>query len=84
MVAFVLLGTVQVTLIATITVITVALPVVQRDPRVDDAGMVLVTSAYGLAFGGLLLLGGRPADSLGAAVALLVTALFAARMRRAE
>ncbi|MEU7988084.1 MFS transporter [Streptosporangium canum] len=65
MTAFALLGTVQVTLIATITVITVALPVVQRDLHVDDAGMVLVTSAYGLAFGGLLLLGGRLADSLG-------------------
>jgi MFS family permease len=63
--AFVLLGTVQITLIATITVITVALPAIQRDLHVDDAGMVLVSSAYGLAFGGLLLLGGRLADSLG-------------------
>ncbi|WP_395110962.1 MFS transporter [Actinomadura sp. SCN-SB] len=63
--AFALLGTVQVTLIATITVITVALPAIQRDLRVDDAGMVLVSSAYGLAFGGLLLLGGRLTDSLG-------------------
>ncbi len=63
--AFALLGTVQVTLIAAITVITVALSAVQRDLRVDDTGMVLVTSAYGLAFGGLLLLGGRLADSRG-------------------
>ena len=55
----------QVTLIATITVITVALPAVQRDLHVDEAGLVLVSSAYGLAFGGLLLLGGRLADSLG-------------------
>jgi len=43
--AFALLGTVQITLIATITVITVALPAIQRDLRVDDAGMVLVSSA---------------------------------------
>jgi MFS family permease len=63
--AFLLLGAVQVTLIATITVITVALPAVQRELHVDDAGMVLVSSAYGLAFGGLLLLGGQLADSLG-------------------
>ncbi len=63
--AFLLLGSVQVTLIATITVITVALPAVQRDLHVDEAGLVLVSSAYGLAFGGLLLLGGRLADSLG-------------------
>lgn len=60
-----LLGAVQVTLIATITVITVALPAIQRDLRVDDAGLVLVSSAYGLAFGGLLLLGGRLADTVG-------------------
>lgn len=63
--AFTLLGIVQITLIATITVITVPLPAIQRDLHVDDAGMVLVSSAYGLAFGGLLLLGGRLADSLG-------------------
>ncbi|MFI6506335.1 MFS transporter [Streptosporangium sp. NPDC050855] len=55
----------QVTLIATITVITVALPAVQRDLRGDDTDLVLVTSAYGLSFGGLLLLGGRLADLLG-------------------
>ncbi|GAA4629174.1 MFS transporter [Actinoallomurus vinaceus] len=65
MIAFALLGAVQVTLIATITVITVALPAIRRDLRMDDAGMVLVMSAYGLAFGGLLLLGGRLADAWG-------------------
>ncbi|MFD8558181.1 hypothetical protein ACWDOR_30240 [Streptosporangium canum] len=83
MVAFVLLGTVRVTLIATITVITVALPVVQRDLRVDDAGMVLVASACGLAFGGPPLLGGLPAGSLGRR-RLFVAALFSARMRRTK
>ncbi|MCO5975071.1 MFS transporter [Actinoallomurus soli] len=60
-----MLGTVQLTLVAAITVLTVALPAIRRDLRLDDAGTVLVTSAYGLAFGGLLLLGGRLADSLG-------------------
>ena len=63
--AFPLLATVQVTLIATITAITVALPAIERDLHVDDAEMVLVSSAYGLAFGGLLLLGGRLADAWG-------------------
>lgn len=62
---FALLGTVQVTLIATITVITVALPAIRRDLRIDDSGLVLVTAAYGLAFGGLLLPGGRLADRYG-------------------
>ncbi|GAA0354248.1 MFS transporter [Actinoallomurus spadix] len=60
-----MLGTVQLTLIAAITVITVALPAIRRDLRLDDGGAVLVSSAYGLAFGGLLLLGGRLADSFG-------------------
>ncbi|MEV5748942.1 MFS transporter [Actinoallomurus sp. NPDC052308] len=64
-IAFALLGAVQLTLIAAITVITVALPAMRRDLHLDDAGTVLVTSAYGVAFGGLLLPGGRLADSFG-------------------
>lgn len=63
--AFVLLGCVQITLVATITVLTVALPAVQADLGVDDAGLVLASSAYGVAFGGFLLLGGRIADLVG-------------------
>ena len=63
--AFTLLGAVQVTLIGTITVITVALPVIGRDMRLDESGLVLVSSAYGISFGGLLPAGGRLADRLG-------------------
>jgi MFS family permease len=63
--AFALLGAVQVTLIATITLITVALPAIQRDLHLDGSGLILVGSAYGLSFGGLLLLGGRLGDLLG-------------------
>jgi MFS family permease len=61
----ILLGTVQVTLIASITLITVALPEIQRDLGTDSSDLVLVASAYGLSFGGLLLLGGRLADLFG-------------------
>jgi MFS family permease len=61
----VLLGTVQVTLIAAITVITVALPAIGRDLHLDGSGLVLVSSSYGVSFGSLLLLGGRLADSFG-------------------
>jgi MFS family permease len=61
----ILLGTVQVTLIASITLITVALPEIQRDLGADPPDLVLVASAYGLSFSGLLLLGGRLADLLG-------------------
>ncbi|REE99655.1 MFS transporter [Thermomonospora umbrina] len=63
--SFALLGAVQVTLIATITVITVALPVIQRDLGLTDTDLVFATSAYSLSFGGLLVLGGRLADLLG-------------------
>jgi MFS family permease len=63
--AFAILAATQVTLIATITVVTVALPAIQRDLRLDGTSMVLVSSAYGLSFGGLLLLGGRLADAWG-------------------
>lgn len=95
--AFVLLGAVQIMLIATTTVITVASPAIQRDLHGGETGLVPAGSAYGLAFGGLLLLGGRSADSLGRrrvfvtggyaltlrmAAALLITALFSAHTRR--
>lgn len=63
--SFVLLGAVQITLIATITVITVALPAIQRDMRLSETDLVFATSAYSLTFGGLLVLGGRLADLLG-------------------
>jgi MFS family permease len=59
------LGTVQVTLIAAITIVTVALPAIGADLHLDEPGLVLVSSAYGISFGGLLLLGGRLADRFG-------------------
>lgn len=63
--AFALLGCVQVTLIAAITVLTVALPAVQVDLRTNESDLVFASSAYGVAFGGFLLLGGRIADLVG-------------------
>ena len=63
--AFTLLGAVQVTLVGAITVITVALPVIGRDLHLDESGLVLVSSGYGISFGGLLPAGGRLADRLG-------------------
>jgi MFS family permease len=63
--AFVLLGAAQITVVAAITVITVALPAIARDMRLDESGLVLVSSSYGISFGGLLPLGGRLADRFG-------------------
>ncbi|HEX5597018.1 MAG TPA: MFS transporter [Micromonosporaceae bacterium] len=76
--SFLLLGAVQVILIAAITLITVALPAIQRDLQLDQAGLVFATAAYSLSFGGLLLLGGRLADLFGhRRVFIIGVALFA-------
>ena len=47
------------------TVINIALPSAQRGLHISVAGRQWVVTAYTLAFGGLLLLGGRLADTLG-------------------
>lgn len=47
------------------TVINIALPSAQRGLHISDPGRQWVITAYTLAFGGLLLLGGRLADGFG-------------------
>ncbi|MDX3241016.1 MFS transporter [Streptomyces sp. ME18-1-4] len=47
------------------TVVNVALPAMQRDLGFSPTGLSWVLNAYTLAFGGLLLLGGRVGDLLG-------------------
>jgi MFS family permease len=75
--AFTLLGAVQVTLVGAITVITVALPVIGRDMHLDESGLVLVSSGYGISFGGLLPVSGRLADRFGRRRAFITgTAIF--------
>ncbi|MDI3341902.1 MAG: MFS transporter [Sphaerobacter sp.] len=64
-VGFTLLAAVQITLILAITIITVPLPAIQRDLAPSRAALALLSAAYGLAFSGLLLLGGRLADVAG-------------------
>jgi MFS family permease len=63
--AFALLGVVQIMLISGITVVSVALPAIQDELRLSGGDLALVSTAYGLAFSGLLLLGGRLADLYG-------------------
>jgi MFS family permease len=63
--AFALLGAVQIMLISGITVVSVALPAIQEELRLSGGDLALVSTAYGLAFSGLLLLGGRLADLYG-------------------
>ena len=47
------------------TIVIVALPRMQADLDLSDAGKSWVITAYVLAFGGLLLLGGRVGDAIG-------------------
>jgi MFS family permease len=63
---FTLLGTVQAMLIFTITALSVPLPRIGQELRLDSSGLLLVSAAYGLSFSGLLLFGGRLADRRGA------------------
>lgn len=55
----------QLMLVLDATVVNVALPRIGTDLRFDPASLSWVLNAYTLAFGGLLLLGGRLGDVLG-------------------
>jgi EmrB/QacA subfamily drug resistance transporter len=60
-----LLSAVQFMVVLDIAVVNVALPSIQADLGFSQANLQWVISAYALAFGGFLLLGGRSADLLG-------------------
>src|SRR5262245_10133991 len=47
------------------TIVNVALPSIQTDLHLSDAGLQWIINAYTLVFGGFLLLGGRLGDLLG-------------------
>jgi EmrB/QacA subfamily drug resistance transporter len=61
-----LLGVAQLMLILDVTVVAVALPNISADLGLGRQSLTWVVSGYTLAFGGLLLLGGRAADLFGA------------------
>ncbi|GGT00028.1 MFS transporter [Streptomyces chromofuscus] len=61
-----LLGLAQLMLILDITVVAIALPHMGADLELDRAALTWVVSGYALAFGSLMLLGGRAADLFGA------------------
>jgi MFS family permease len=79
--AFVLLGSVQTTLIFTLASIAVPLPAIGREFGLQRADLILLSAAYGLTFAGLLLFGGRLADRYGGRRALTAgIVLFAAAL----
>jgi EmrB/QacA subfamily drug resistance transporter len=51
--------------IVDLTIVNVALPTIGRELHFSETNLQWVVTAYGLAFGGFLLLGGRAADLLG-------------------
>ncbi|OYD61021.1 MFS transporter [Rhodococcus sp. OK302] len=70
--AFAVLAVVQATLIFTITLIAVPLPLIGREFGLDSSGLVLVNAAYGLPYSGLLLFGGRLTDRFGGRQLLVI------------
>ncbi|PAN02049.1 MFS transporter [Streptomyces sp. Alain-F2R5] len=77
--AFVLLGSIQATLIFTLAALAVPLARIGREFDLERADLILLSAAYGLTFTGLLLFGGRLADRYGGRRALTAgLVLFAA------
>src|SRR5512139_4310886 len=64
--ALFLLCTAQFLIILDTSIVGIALPALQRALGFDAAGLTWVFNAYVVAFGGLLLLGGRLSDLFGA------------------
>src|SRR3954463_15421731 len=64
-IALAVIVTCQLMLLLDATIVNIALPNIQRALNFTDAGLSWVINAYTLAFGGLLLLGGRAGDILG-------------------
>jgi EmrB/QacA subfamily drug resistance transporter len=63
--ALVVIVTCQLMVVVDGTIVSVALPEIQRDLDFSAAGVAWVQVGYSIAFGGLLLLGGRAGDAFG-------------------
>jgi EmrB/QacA subfamily drug resistance transporter len=66
------LGIAQLMVILDSTIVNIALPTAQRDLHFSNADRQWIVTAYSLAFGSLLLLGGRIGDMIGRKRALLI------------
>lgn len=60
-----ILGIAQLMVVLDATIVNIALPTAQRDLAFTDASRQWIVTAYALAFGSLLLIGGRIADIVG-------------------
>jgi EmrB/QacA subfamily drug resistance transporter len=88
--AFTLLAVAYFMTITDLTIVNVALPTIGRDLHFTDTTLQWIATAYGLAFGGLLLFGGRAADLLGrrrtlmAGLAVFTAASLACGLARSD
>lgn len=65
-------GLAQLMVVLDATIVNIALPSAQQDLGFSDADRQWIVTAYSLAFGGLLLLGGRLADLVGRRLVFLI------------
>jgi EmrB/QacA subfamily drug resistance transporter len=63
--ALAVIAVAQLIVVLDASIVTIALPSAQADLGITDANRQWIVTAYALAFGGLLLLGGRIADFMG-------------------
>src|SRR5260370_39403251 len=63
--AFSLLAVAAFMTVMDLTIVNTALPTIGRKLHFSQSSLLWVVTAYGLAYGGVLLLGGRAADLLG-------------------
>ncbi|MCQ4084493.1 MFS transporter [Streptomyces sp. RB6PN25] len=66
------IGLAQLMVVLDVTIMNIALPTAQQHLHFDNNGRQWIVTAYSLAFGSLLLLGGRLADLFGRRVTFLV------------
>lgn len=70
--ALAVLATTQLMVVLDASIVNIALPHAQADLRITEANRQWIVTAYTLAFGGLLLLGGRIADFVGRKRTLMI------------
>ena len=78
------LGIAQLMVILDSTIVNIALPTAQHDLGFSNADRQWIVTAYSLAFGSLLLLGGRIGDMVGRKRALIIGLVGFAWRRRGQ
>ena len=83
--ALILICTAIFVVVLDIAIVNVALPTIQDDLNFAERNLQWVITAYGLTYGGFLLLGGRAADLIGRRIVFMIgLAIFGAADRSAR